>query len=98
MTNAVSKTGKGDSLGSQSVFVLPKRHNIGITGVCRGLSGGIIGRFQFVCYTRQKSDYYAKGHAVGTTNQRRESLNTPISPTSLKTWYFSGPPNPPKVK
>ena len=45
MTNAISKTGKGDSSGSQSVFALPKRHNIGIAGVCGGLPAGIIGRF-----------------------------------------------------
>ena len=43
--NAVSKTGKGDSSGSQSIFVLPKRHNIGIAGIRGGLPGGIIGRF-----------------------------------------------------
>ena len=72
--NAVSKTGKGDSSSSQSVFAFPKRRNIGITGVCGGLFGGIIGRLQFVCYTRQKSDYYAEGHAIGTMNQRRKSL------------------------
>ena len=45
MTNAVSKTGKGDSSGSQSVFALPKRCNIGIAGIRRGLPGRIIGRF-----------------------------------------------------
>ena len=44
-TNAVSKTGKGDSSGSQSVFALPKWCNIGIAGVYGGLPGGIIGRF-----------------------------------------------------
>ena len=74
MMNAISKTGKGDSSGSQSVFVFPKRRNIGITGVRGHLFGGIIGRFQFVCYTHQKSDYYAEGHTIGATNQRRKSL------------------------
>ena len=43
--NAVSKTGKGDSSGSQSVFALPKQCNIGIAGVRGGLPGWIIGRF-----------------------------------------------------
>ena len=45
MMNAISETGKGDSSGSQSVLAIPKRHNIGIAGNCRGLSGGIVGRF-----------------------------------------------------
>ena len=45
MTNAVSETGKGDSSGSQSIFAIPKQHNIGIAGICGGLSGGIVGRF-----------------------------------------------------
>ena len=44
-TNAISKIGKGDSSGSQSIFALPKWCNIGIAGVCGGLPGGIIGRF-----------------------------------------------------
>ena len=44
-TNAISKTGKGDSSGLQSVFAIPKRHNIGIAGIRGGLPGGIIGRF-----------------------------------------------------
>ena len=78
MMNAISKTGKGDSSGSQSVFAIPKWHNIGIAGIRGGLPGGIIGRFQFVCYTCQKSDYYAKRHAVGMMNQRRESLKIPF--------------------
>ena len=43
--NAVSETGKGDSSGSQSIFAIPKRRNIGIAGICGGLPGGIIGRF-----------------------------------------------------
>ena len=43
--NAVSETGKGDSSGSQSIFVIPKWRNIGIAGICGGLSGGIVGRF-----------------------------------------------------
>ena len=68
--NAVSKTGKGDSSGSQSIFVIPKWCNISITGIHGGLPGGIIGRFQFVHYTCQESDHYAKGHAVGMMNQR----------------------------
>ena len=96
--NAISKTGKGDSSGSQSVFAIPKWCNIGIAGICGGLPGGIIGRFQFVCYTCQKSDYYAEGHAVGMMNQRRESLKIPFHPGTFKTWSFSGPPKPPKVK
>ena len=45
MTNAVSETGKGDSSGSQSVFAIPKRRDIGIAGICGSLSGGIVGRF-----------------------------------------------------
>ena len=45
MTNAISETGKGDSSGSQSIFVIPEQRNIGIAGICRGLSGGIVGRF-----------------------------------------------------
>ena len=45
MTNAISEAGKGDSSGSQSIFVIPERHNIGIAGICGGLSGGIVGRF-----------------------------------------------------
>ena len=45
MTNAISKTGKGDSSGSQSILVLPKQCNIGIAGIHGGLPGGIIGRF-----------------------------------------------------
>ena len=45
MTNAISKTGKGDSSGPQSVCAFPKWCNIGFAGICRGLSGGIIGRF-----------------------------------------------------
>ena len=45
MTNPVSKTGKGDSSGSQSVFAIPKQRNIGITGIHGDLPGGTIGRF-----------------------------------------------------
>ena len=45
MTNAVSKTGKGDSSGSQSVCAFPKWRDIGFPGICGGLSGGIVGRF-----------------------------------------------------
>ena len=44
-TNAVSETGKGDSSGSQSIFAIPEWRNIGIAGICRGLSGGIVGGF-----------------------------------------------------
>ena len=33
-TNAVSKTGKGDSSGPQSVCAFPKRCDIGFAGVC----------------------------------------------------------------
>ena len=44
MTNAISETGKGDSSGSQSIIAIQKWHNIGIAGICRGLSGGIVGR------------------------------------------------------
>ena len=43
--NAVSKTSQGDSSGSQSVLVIPKRCDIGIAGIRGGLSGGIVGRF-----------------------------------------------------
>ena len=43
--NAVSKTGKGDSSGPQSVCAFPKRCDIGFAGVCGGLSSGIVGRF-----------------------------------------------------
>ena len=43
--NAVSKTGKGDSSGSQSVCAFPKWHDIGFTGIRGGLPGGIVGRF-----------------------------------------------------
>ena len=45
MTNAISKTGKGDSSGSQSIFAIPKWRNIGIAGIRGGLPGGIIGKF-----------------------------------------------------
>ena len=45
MMNAVSKTGKGDSSGSQSVCAFPKWHDIGFVGIRRGLSGGIVRRF-----------------------------------------------------
>ena len=45
MTNAVLKTGKGDSSGPQSVCAFSKRCDIGFTGVSGGLSGGIVGRF-----------------------------------------------------
>ena len=45
MTNAISKTGKGDSSGSQSICVSPKQHDIGFAGIRGGLSGGIVGRF-----------------------------------------------------
>ena len=44
MTNVVSKTGKGDSPGPQSVCVFPKWCNIGFAGIRRGLFGGIVGR------------------------------------------------------
>ena len=45
MTNAVSKTGKGDSSGPQSVCSFSKQCNIGFAGVCGGLFGRIVGRF-----------------------------------------------------
>ena len=41
--NAISKTGKGDSSGPQSICVFPKWRDIGFAGICRGLSGGIVG-------------------------------------------------------
>ena len=88
--NAISKTGKGDSSGPQSICAFSKRCDIGFAGVCRGLSSGIIGRFLSVCYTCYKSDNNAKGHAVGTTNQRRESLKTLIHPLTLKFGPFQG--------
>ena len=43
--NAVSKTGKGDSSGSQSVCAFSKRCDIGFAGVCGSLFSGIVGRF-----------------------------------------------------
>ena len=45
MTNAVSKTGKGDSSGPQSICAFSKRCDIGFAGVCGGLFSGIVGRF-----------------------------------------------------
>ena len=45
MMNAISKTGKGDSSGPQSICVFSKRCDIGFAGVSGGLSGGIVGRF-----------------------------------------------------
>ena len=44
-TNAVSKTGKGDSSGPQPVCAFSKWCNIGFAGVSGGLSGGIVERF-----------------------------------------------------
>ena len=44
MTNAVSKTGKGDSSGPQSVCAFPKWRDIGFAGIRGGLSGRIVGR------------------------------------------------------
>ena len=41
-TNAISKTGKGDSSGSQSVFAIPKQCNISIAGIHGGLPGGLL--------------------------------------------------------
>ena len=49
-TNAVSKTGKGDSSGPQSVCAFPKWCDIGFAGIRRGLSGGIVGRLIYVLY------------------------------------------------
>ena len=45
MTNAISKTGKGDSSGPQSVCAFSKRCDIGFAGVSGGLSSGIVGGF-----------------------------------------------------
>ena len=45
MTNAISKTGKGDSSGPQSVCAFPKWCDIDFAGIRGGLSGGIVGRF-----------------------------------------------------
>ena len=45
MMNAVSKTGKGDNSGPQSVCVFSKQCDIGFAGVCRSLFSGIVGRF-----------------------------------------------------
>ena len=45
MTNAVSKTGKGDSSGPQSICAFSKRCDIGFAGVCGSLFGRIVGRF-----------------------------------------------------
>ena len=44
-TNAISKTGEGDSSGPQSVCAFSKRCNIDFAGVCRSLFSGIVGRF-----------------------------------------------------
>ena len=44
-TNAISKTGKGDSSGPQSICAFSKRCDIGFAGVCGGLFGRIVGRF-----------------------------------------------------
>ena len=44
-TNAISKTGKGDSSGPQSICAFPKRCDIGVAGVCGGLCSWIVGRF-----------------------------------------------------
>ena len=44
-TNAVSKTGKRDSSGPQSVCAFSKRCDIGFAGVRGGLFSGIVGRF-----------------------------------------------------
>ena len=44
-TNAVSKTGKGDSSGPQSICAFSKRCDIGFAGVCGSLFSGIVGRF-----------------------------------------------------
>ena len=44
MMNAVSKTGKGDSSGPQSICAFSKRCDIGFAGVCGGLFSGTVGR------------------------------------------------------
>ena len=44
-TNAISKTGQGDSSGPQSVCAFSKQCDIGFAGVCGGLFSGIVGRF-----------------------------------------------------
>ena len=44
-TNAVSKTGKGDSSGPQSICAFSEWCDIGFAGVCGGLFGRIVGRF-----------------------------------------------------
>ena len=41
-----------------------------------------------MCYTCQKSDYYAEGHAVGMKNQRRESLKTSFHQETFKLGPF----------
>ena len=40
-----SKTGEGDSSGSQPICAFSKRCNIGFAGICGGLFGRIVGRF-----------------------------------------------------
>ena len=45
MTNAVSKTGKKDSSGPQSVCAFSKRCDIGFAGVSGGLLSGVARRF-----------------------------------------------------
>ena len=44
-TNAVSKTGQGDSASPQSVCAFSKHCDIGFAGVCGGKFSGIVGRF-----------------------------------------------------
>ena len=43
-TNAISKTGQGDSASPQSVREFSKWCDIGFAGVCGGLFSGIVGR------------------------------------------------------
>ena len=45
MTNAISKTGKRDSSGPQSIYAFSKRCDIGFAGVREGLFSRIVGRF-----------------------------------------------------
>ena len=44
-TNAISKTGKGDSSGPQSLCAFSKWCDIGFAGARGGLFSGIVGRF-----------------------------------------------------
>ena len=60
--------------------MIPEWHDTGFTGICGGLFGRIVGRFQFMRNSCKKSNNNAKGQTDGMTNQRRKSLETLIHP------------------